>query len=431
MITHTREAVVARRAAWLVLYRGASDVTAKGVMLVITVAAARRLTREEFALFALASTLGWLGSVAADFGIQVHLAREVSQRPHLAADLLRRWLPVRVATGAAALALAATTVPALGLGRDALLPILLFTVAYAATGMSECLYYFFRGLERTDLESTFTLAQRAIMAGLAIGVLWLRPDITLLAGAMLLPAVLTLGLTAATARRLAAGRDQGRRVIAMPRGDEFLHSVAPIGLGILLSALYFRVDLFLLERWSGETAVALYNAVFRLVDALRLFPAAVLAVTLPGLCRASDRRPVTRLAARLTAAATGAAVVLWLAAAWLVPAIYGEPYRDAVAPFRTLVAALPLMALNYALTHQLIGWHGQRAYAGICAGALGCNLFLNWHLIPALGMSGAAWATLWTEFVLTAGCVIALSRTDPARPVFPAGAANIGIGVRS
>ena len=49
-------------------------------------------------------------------------------------------------------------------------------------------------------------------------------------------------------------------------------SVAPSG--IVLSALYFRIDVFLVQLWSGTEAVALYNAVFRLVEALRLFPAA-------------------------------------------------------------------------------------------------------------------------------------------------------------
>ena len=54
------------------------------------------------------------------------------------------------------------------------------------------------------------------------------------------------------------------------------------------------------QLWSGTEAVALYNAVFRLVEALRLFPAAVLAVALPSLCRAGDLRPLVRVAVPIT-----------------------------------------------------------------------------------------------------------------------------------
>jgi O-antigen/teichoic acid export membrane protein len=198
------------------------------------------------------------------------------------------------------------------------------------------------------------------------------------------------------------------------RPDEFLNNVAPIGLGIVLSAFYFRVDVFLLERWTGTGAVALYNAVYRVIDALRLFPAAVLAVALPALCRARDTRLLRRVSAPLTAAAVGAAAVLWLTAPMLVPAIYGDGYRDAAAAFRILTIALPLMTLNYALTHQLVAWHRHGVYAGVCAGALAWNVALNWLLIPSYGAEGAAWSTVWTEAFVMIGCLAAFAAPRPA-----------------
>jgi O-antigen/teichoic acid export membrane protein len=189
-----------------------------------------------------------------------------------------------------------------------------------------------------------------------------------------------------------------------------LGSVLPIGVGIVLSALYFRVDVFLVQAWQGTTAVALYNAVFRLVDALRLFPAAVLAVALPVLCRSTSRHALVRLSALLTFGAIGVSAVLWLGAGRLVPLLYGASYGDAVPAFRVLLFSFPLMSLNYGLTHQLIGWHGHRAYAAMCAAALVLNVALNTRLIPANGIVGAAWATFATELVITCGCLIALGR---------------------
>src|SRR5439155_46506 len=99
-----------------------------------------------------------------------------------------------------------------------------------------------------------------------------------------------------------SGAAPGLREVARPEGppyvpwQAFRRDVWPIGAGIVLSALYFRVDVFLVQLWSGTESVALYNAVFRLVDALRRFPAAVVAVALPSLCRASDLRPLARVA---------------------------------------------------------------------------------------------------------------------------------------
>jgi O-antigen/teichoic acid export membrane protein len=186
--------------------------------------------------------------------------------------------------------------------------------------------------------------------------------------------------------------------------------VIPIGAGIVLSALYFRIDVFLVEAWQGTTAVALYNAVFRLVEGLRLFPAAVLAVALPVLFQATSRQVLLKLSALLTAAAIAMSLALWVGAGAVIPILYGSRYAAAVPAFRVLLVAFPLMSLNYALTHQLIGWHGHRAYAAMCALALAFNVALNVKLIPSIGIVGAAWATVATELVITCGCLIALAR---------------------
>ena len=87
----------------------------------------------------------------------------------------------------------------------------------------------------------------------------------------------------------------------------------------------------------------------------------------------------------------------------------GAPYAPAAPAFRILLLSFPLLSLNYALTHQLIGWERQRAYAAVCAAALVVNVALNARLIPAMSIEGAAWATLGTELVVTAGCAVVLA----------------------
>ena len=109
------------------------------------------------------------------------------------------------------------------------------------------------------------------------------------------------------------------------------------------------------------------------------------------------------------------ALVGWTASGWLIPLLYGPRYADAVPAFRVLMWSFPLLSLNYALTHQLIGWHGQRAYVATCAAALVANLALNARLIPASGITGAAWATLWTEVAADGGLPL-----GPARRRAPA-----------
>jgi len=397
----------------LIAYKAFADLAGKGALFVITIAAARRLTPEAFGLFSLGSTLGWMAAVVSDGGIQLHLAREVARRPAEASRLLNGWLRIRLWTAATATAMVAIVLAA-GWQAAAAAPIAILALVYACSGLIELLHYFYRGLSRSDVESSLTLWQRGGTLIFGLAALAWRPDLTVLAIAMLVPVAVTLALSLRLARRMAEGsRADGPRSGPAPdrqpgHVEVFRRDVWPIGLGIVLSALYFRVDVFLVELWSGTEAVARYNAVFRLVEALRLFPAAVLAVVLPGLVRAGDLRPLARAAVPVSAFAIVVSALLWLGAGRLVPGLYGAPYAAAIPAFRILLLSFPLLSLNLALTHQLVAWDGQRAYAGLCALALAVNLALNARLIPRWSIDGAAWATLGTELVLTAGCGAAL-----------------------
>jgi O-antigen/teichoic acid export membrane protein len=425
----------------LVVYKTVADLAGKGALFVITVAAARTLSAHAFGLFSLGSTLGWMLAVLSDFGIQLHVARAIARRPNRAAALARAWLRIRLWTAAGATLAAIAGLGLAGWNTAAVVPIALLAVVYACSGLFEFLHYVYRGLSRSDIESSLTLWQRGGMLVCGIAALALWRDVTALAVAMLVPAAVTLAASvriAASVARDASARAHASATARLQRSaaDElssshepaatwriFRRDVWPIGAGIVLSALYFRIDVLLVQLWSGTEAVGLYNAVFRLVEALRLFPAAVMAVALPSLCRASDLRPLARAAVPATVGASAAAIVLWSAAGWLVPWIYQARYASAVPAFRILVLSFPLMTLNMALTHQLVGRDGQRAYAVLAALALAVNLALNARLVPALSIDGAAWATLGTEVFLTAGCAVALwmASTRPAGEAAVAG----------
>ena len=397
--------------ARLVGYKIVADLAGKSVVFVLTIAAARRLPPKVFGVFSLASTLGWMLAVAADFGIQLHVARGVARTPSRAAALLAGWLRVRAWTASGTIALVMLGLVATRTPAGIAAPMLLFAAVYACTGLIEFLHYFYRGLSRSDVESSLILGQRIATLVLGLFALAWWPSVTLLAVAMLLPAAGTLLVSIQLAHRITPVASH-QSPIASP--ESFWRDVFPIGAGIVLSALYFRIDVFLVEWWQGAEAVAMYNAVFRLIEALRLFPAAVLAVALPALCRARGRAPIARLSAGVTLFAAVVSAVLWETADWTIPLLYGRAYAASVPAFRVLALSFPLLSLNYALTHQLVAWNGQRFYATLCGLALVVNVALNVRLIPAASIEGAAWATLATELFLTLGCVWALATRDAA-----------------
>jgi O-antigen/teichoic acid export membrane protein len=409
------------RRAFLIAYRAFSDVAGKAAVFAITVVAARRLSQDAFGIFSLASVIGWLLALTTDFGIPLHVARAVARHPDRAPRILTTWMKVRLCTAGLGILAVAAAIPfwrgTAGYAR----PILLFALVYVISALIDFLHYFYRGLGRSEIESSLTIWSRAITLAAALLALAWRADLTTLAAAMLVPVLATFVCSLWLAARLARENAGGLAVPvnrAFPLDSlwpEFRREVFPIGAGVVLSALYFRIDLLLVEMWRGTGPVALYNAAFRLVETVRLFPAAVLAVVLPSLFRATDARALRRVSLVVSLFGVAAAPILWVTAGWAIPFIYGAPYAAAVPAFRILILSLPLMSLNLALTHQLIGWDGQRAYAAICAAALAVNVALNVYLVPALSIEGAAWATVLTEVIVSSGCALALWSAAPRR----------------
>jgi hypothetical protein len=441
--------------ASLVAYKTSADIVSKLVTLVVTVAAARALPATDFGVMALAMTTGWLLGVASDAGLPMHLATRVAQAAAVAQSgfaaaqpIVRAIMRWRWMLGVVAAAIGAVLGARL-VGRDAVVPFTLIVAHQLLGAMLDTLAHAYRGLGRTDIESSLSLGHRGAVALGALTVLAMHPSLLWLSVAMAAPPLLALLTSHVILARLAKFRGSevsgfrssevpgfrgsevpGFRGSEVPRfrgsevrefegserrpyalsGRHFVAHVAPLGLGVLLSAVYFRCDVYFIQHVHGVEMVGVYNAAFRIVDALRLFPAAALAVAYPTLCAATDLAAVRRLSSALLAASIVVSLAILVSAPSLLALIYGDAYARGGAALQVLALCVPFFYVNYALTHQLIAWEGQRAYLGIAAAALVVNLAANTLLIPDFGMVGAAWSTLLTEGIVSGGCLLALKR---------------------
>ncbi len=394
--------------AWRVVFKAGADAGGKAVMLVITVVAARRLSPDPFAILALAMATGWLLGVATDAGLSMHLARETARDPRRARQLVRECVALRAGLAF----LAATSVVLLTpylVPRHWGMQFMLIVLVQLCGAVTETIAHYFRGLQRSEIEAAIHSGQRLTTLVLALIVLWWWRRLDYLGMAMLVPAVIALLVSLAIAMNLSASREPVMAGHGLsPR--QFFIDVFPLGAAALLSALYFRIDVYFIQQWHGFQPVGGYNAAFRLVEALRLLPAAVMAVTFPLLVQTRDTRMVRAIGGGLGIVGAALAAVCALGANVIMPMIYGASYAYAAPAFAVLSLALPLFFLNYALTHQVIGWDRQRAYLAIVLLALIGNVAANLLLVPARGIVGAAIATVLTEIIVTAGCVYVLAR---------------------
>jgi O-antigen/teichoic acid export membrane protein len=409
---------LAQHRPFQIAIKGLSDIVGKAVTLVITIVAARTLVADAFGVMALAMATGWLLGVATDAGLSMHLARETARRRGQDRQLLIEVLRLRAGLAYVAATMIAFFTPQI-VPPHWKMQFVLVVLAQLTGAIVETVAHYFRGIGRSEIESAIHASHRIATLALAMIVLLWWPRLDYLGAALLIPAVIALLAAVGISWRLSNAGQETHAVrevdtvratlITLPG---FVRDILPLGLGVLISALYFRIDVYFIERWQGLEAVGGYNAVFRLVEATRLVPAAVMAVTFPLLVQARDTRLVQRVGAALAIAGVAVAIACSLGSPLIVSLIYGQPYLYTAPTLAILALAVPLFFLNYALTHQVIGWDGQRSYLLIASLALVANVAANFVLVPSRGMSGAAIATLLTEVVVTAGCLYSLRVQD-------------------
>lgn len=179
--------------------------------------------------------------------------------------------------------------------------------------------------------------------------------------------------------------------------------VEAVGFGIksylqnLVGHLHYRLDVYLLALFLPPAQVAFYTVATSVAEFAFYIPDSVGTVLFPKLSAEPDERihDLTAEVCRHTFLITGVVSAGILIIGWLaIPLFYGEAYRAAIVPFLILMPGILAMAVYKVLTRNFTSRNQQQIPVIIAVTALVLNAGLNLFLIPRLGISGAALASL-------------------------------------
>jgi O-antigen/teichoic acid export membrane protein len=145
-----------------------------------------------------------------------------------------------------------------------------------------------------------------------------------------------------------------------------------------------------------------------------ILPSIVMAASFPTLVRAHDqdsslrRRSELGLGTALLGLGIMVGGAVYLASGLAIHAAFGPAFANAVPALRVLAFAVPILFLNYGLTHFLIARRLERYNLAFTIVMVVLNLGSNLMLIPRFAGLGAAWTTVGTEVLLTACCLLTL-----------------------
>ena len=189
----------------------------------------------------------------------------------------------------------------------------------------------------------------------------------------------------------------GRPALLDEHGRTMLRLALAMGAVQVVNLIGYRVELFILEFYDGVSAVGIYSIAMQAAEALWLIPAA-LATAITGPAVHDDEADATKLVARSALKSilyTGAvAVVVGVAAPFLIPLLFGDDFDGAARPLALLLPGVVLFAPVTVLVVYLSVRHGRPHLSLVVSVAAAVvTAALAFLLIPEYGVDGAAVAS--------------------------------------
>ncbi len=394
--------------------------------LLLVLVAARLLGTAAWGQYTYALALSWLFVQLTDMGLGLFCEREIARGD---LDMPRGDFVGQILTLKGVLSLAYLGVLAMvaWIHRDE--PVVAAAIGICglttlSTSTIEAVTHVFRGIQDLALEARTTSVHAA--AQLVIGGSALAAAVALLdrnwragpgepgeADALLLfcgamAGAALIGVLYSARLLWPIARPRWRFSSAMV--DRFKHEVLPLGVAIVASLIYYKIDVPMIRYLRGDVDTGLYTAAYKVLEYSALLPAVLMAAAFPALSEAVVDDPGQARALHKTGllwlCATGGAAttVMWLLPDRIIWLLFGVEFAESAPILAALAPCILLTYINYLLTHMLVALGLVRQQMLICLGLIVINVALNWLWIPRWGGVGAAYATAITELALLACC---------------------------
>ncbi len=383
----------ARNALWLLLAQG-------GVRLlsfVVGTLLARALGVSDFGTYTFAMTYTSYFGILADAGLGRFLIRDVARDRAAARLYLGQITALRLVLAAAAYALMLLLALATRSTPERLAAVAIAGASLFTGAMAGALASVFAAREEMHISALFTLLSSVATTLFVLAALAAGGGLLGTVAAVTLANLPPLGfLLAMWCRREPAPRPR----VSLPFWWRALRGSYAYALLGVIGVVYFRIDSLMLTWMRGPEANGIYQAAFRLLDAVTDAPGVIVAAMFPALARlhrqsrAELRRAYITVLAVLTLVGIPVMLALLLFASPIVHLLYGAEYARSAAVLRLLAVAVFLIFVDTANTMLLYSGDELGTVLAFSLVTTAANVLLNLILIPRYSYNGAAVATI-------------------------------------
>ena len=385
-----------------------SRTLAKLATIVVVVIAARYLGVTNFGLFNSILAISAFSGIISDFGLVLPTIRSIAKSEEKENLILSRTLPNRIILGAVACAI--ITVIGLYFNFPAFL-VLLLSIASIFEMTGTTLVRSLEGVSEFKLVSKYIVVERLLYGSFAISSIILFQNVYLLVIAI----VFAHSLYIVVAVNVFQKRF-GRLFFRFSYTD-FMNCLKlgfPFFLTVIFSAVYYRTDILLINRFCTLNDAGYYNSAMRIIEAQMMVPLTMMTTIFPQLSSLFHQQSgqflkvLRRSLSIFLLAGVLFALITFFGSDYFIVILYSEKYSLAIPVLRILSIMLLFYFLNAILFQTLVAMHKEKIFTLVIVASALLSIAGNVYFLPLYGITSAAWTRVVIEIVSCFGVSVFL-----------------------
>ncbi|MDO8529432.1 MAG: flippase [bacterium] len=187
---------------------------------------------------------------------------------------------------------------------------------------------------------------------------------------------------------------------------KFLKESLPMGIAVVISFLYFKMDTILLSIMKSSSDVGIYNAAYKVLENITFFPAMMIGLILPLTSRYifTDKEKFNQISNKIFKIFLILVIPVVIGALFLsngiIRLIGGGGFAESANVLRILVFALAFIFFGNFFNNILLSGNLQKKMMIVLAFCAVFNISLNFLLIPKYSYFGSAYISVATEMLV-------------------------------
>jgi O-antigen/teichoic acid export membrane protein len=364
---------------------------------------ARHLGSEDFGKYSFALSFAALFIILTDMGLHTIFIREVAKEREGTGKLLGNILVIKFILAFVYFFLLYITINLMHYPHETKNLIYIMGFFVLGTSILDLFNSLFRAYERMEYEALIMFLNRLAVVIFGIITLYLGYGLKAFLIAILIANLLMIFPSSFLAfKKFSVPRFEMDKVL----WRRLFKEAIPVGLMMGFTAIYLKIGIVILSIVKGNSAVGLYSAPHRLLEALIIFPTFFLAALFPVFTRFHKSSRDSLFKAYEGSFKLLLILILPIAVAMTVISdkftiiIFGMEFIQSAIVLRILIWACLLMSLNTLLSYLIIAI-GKQHFNIISFGISALtSVILNVLLIPSYSYVGTSLALVGSQIIL-------------------------------